>query len=80
MSIQEKTLAFLRKVTFVGVFIGLSLLFYSFFFAEGIASQYAMHSGIGFLVSTVFIFIIGSFFTVLEDVTQSRLQEQKQNS
>ena len=65
---QLKTLLFVKKMTSVGLILGL-IVFISSFFVSGIKHEYLLSIGISIMVSSMLIFGFGLFINLMEDVT-----------
>lgn len=65
---QLKTLLLFKKITLVGILVGL-LVFSSSFFVNGPSSAYQLSIGLSIMISSMLLFGFGMFLPLMEEVS-----------
>ncbi|KAA0546226.1 hypothetical protein FZW96_16060 [Bacillus sp. BGMRC 2118] len=70
---QLKTFSFGRKMTSLGLFVGL-LVFLASFFVNGMSQDYVFSIGLSIMMASMMLFGFGLFFMLMQGVSDSRVK------
>ncbi|MBE4910519.1 hypothetical protein IMZ08_21000 [Bacillus luteolus] len=76
---QLKPLLFIKRITTVGLIIGLALAIFSFF-VSGISQGYFLSVGISIMVSSMLVFGFGMFLALIEELSQNNQVNKSANA